>query len=328
MASVFHQLKLSAGILRRKGLLLNMLAMFLLLMPLLIQPTIKGLFIFSGEALAWRLALAAIVYWLLFSAFSAGWFNMIAAAVRQELAPKATAHKAFASAASPALPGPPEPTRVAQTRELLRAFLPGVGEYFMPFAMGWLIAFIALGAILAGIHAHLTASGAYPVALLEDMARFSRDLPAAQQDPKALERFLMSQPVGQLSRLGQVMLEYMGGMAVFYLFWWMTGFWAPLVILAKRSLPKAYLESVGLFLRRAPGLIAVALLLTALGLAALFVGQFHMILEIIALFLLVALKATGLVFMFVHAYQALADQDAQRPPGERTILASAVNSTP
>lgn len=85
MASVVHQLKISASLFQRKGLL-SPLLVFLMLILLLVGQSASALSAFSHEALAWRLGVAAVVYWLLFSAFTAGWFHMIAVAVTQEMA--------------------------------------------------------------------------------------------------------------------------------------------------------------------------------------------------------------------------------------------------
>lgn len=225
MPSLFALLGQTAKILGRNLVLLYPFLFFLIIVSFLLPQ--------SGEVptLETRWLTLFSVLFLLYTAFCAGWFNMMHAAVQENVAQP-----------TPVAPGS-EPPKPWDAFKLFGAFLPGVGRFFWAFTVGHLIQVVMVGLLILGVQWGMDhwLVGIEP--LLKKMLAL-RSAGGSFQSV-GIQQFLHTFSPQQLVLLNQFVMLVFGAFLTYGLFYLLTMFWAPLVVSRGLNPVKAYLKSMG-----------------------------------------------------------------------------------
>lgn len=236
MNLLFRIISDSFAVLGRNFVLLYPLLFFSLLLSVLIpqtteQPTLD---------VKWVSLLS--VLFLLFYAFTAGWFKMIYTGIQSYLKPKPVSlyKEVDAPTGDPFL----EPFR------LFKDFFPGVGEFFGPFALGGALQVSVLLLVAVAVY-YLTTEWIGLPPGLDKLATLKTDA--------EVDAFLNSLTFAEKSQWGQISFLLLGAMLSYGVFYLVTMFWAPFIIVHRVGALKAYGLSIVQFFKDPFRIIAIGL---------------------------------------------------------------------
>ncbi len=232
-------------------------------------------------ALRWILMLA--VGLVLFTAIMAGWYNMVAlACIRYLGTPNKSIYRERA---------------VIDAFTLFQAFLPGVGQFFLPVLGGYLIQWGMTVLLLVPV---------YPLLV--------KNLPLLEKLPTSdfltLYNTLDHLPIAQVESLNTMILSLLGALAVNALFSWLTLLWPAFVIVYDENPLKACYRSILQFFRDPLRLLGLSLLLFTIWLplfltSKLLVTLNNMLLGAACELTLLLLFIYAAVSIFVYTIQTL-----------------------
>jgi hypothetical protein len=273
-----------------------------------------GLFVFGvilGQAgspgMDWHWFLLAFILLLILAAMMAGWFNMVALACVRflEAQPRGQAL---------------QPVSPLDAFSLFRAFLPGIGRFFVNIAFGYFIQ-IAVATLLLLAAQPLWVKN---TALLEKMASLGLD---------DRLRYIETLSQAQLTSLSELSLFLLGALVVYAVFAMLIMLWPAFVVYYGDNALKACWRSIRQFLRDPLRLVAISLFLLALKIPFFFLGSSlnptgsasvsFLAAGVQLLSLLVEIYAA--IVIFVYVYQAVgkpvlvldepaSDDTADEPP--------------
>lgn len=234
----------------------------------------------QGELPSWepRWMLLVAVMALLTAAFMSGWFNMIATASHRYI----TRQKG-------------KPMDVAATVEafkLFGEFLPGVGRFFLPFALGIAIQGLVVFLLYLGLQDLISVN----------MNVFEK---IAEAPPYERNAILTTLTPEELNRFADLALAMIGSMAVYGLYTLLTMFWPALVILYGHNVFKAFWLSIRQFFRDPWRILALGLFFLSAQLVLTLMMSLGAVMFIVSQFLALMLEIYMAVVLFVYIMAAL-----------------------
>lgn len=191
---------------------------------------------------------------LLAWAFEAGWFAMFHGAVKLSLKPEPP------PADQPMTEQLEAPATIGESCGLFKRFIPGVGQYFIPVAIGNFIQLVVIALLLGLMHVAL--AGQHGAAYWHPLAELGNQLfqqiqagqPATIGGPEGVALTAAQQQV--LGSLGWMLL---GGCIIYMAVYLMTMLWVPLVYTRGMNIFRAYGHAIRQFFADGPLLTWVGL---------------------------------------------------------------------
>lgn len=282
MPSLFALLGQTAKILGRNLVLLYPFLFFLIIVSFLLPQ--------SGEMpnLEPRWLVLFSVLFLFYTAFCAGWFNMMHAAVQEQIVPPT------------ALPSGEEVPKPWDAFKLFGAFLPGVGRFFGAFTVGHLIQVVMVGLLILGVQWGMDhwLVGIEPL-LKKVLALRSTE---GSFQSAGIQQFLHTFSPQQMEVLNQFVMLVFGAFLTYGLFYLLTMFWAPLVVGRGLNPVKAYLSSMGRCFRDPLRILTIGLLYVSVLFALQWVTAMlsHPLMLVLAQFLQVVINLYFSMLLFLY----------------------------
>ena len=242
--------------------------------PLILFSLISNLYVaISSQGRIINLLIAIVLLLLMTSAFIAGWFSMVKNAIIQ-------------------------PER-EDTNSLMKNFIPGVGEYFVPSVVVVINAFVILGLFLLI---------AYCVGMkfIGDIGISSESFSKAMESTPALKAFLLSLTKEQIIKMNQWNLLLLGTMVLSN---FIIIFYLPVVFFKERNPFKALFLSVAdLFKKKFITTFGIGVLIFVIYfvisiLMAMFAGNIILhFLVTLANFYFIMLVSVGIFYYYYHNF--------------------------
>lgn len=223
---------------------------------------------------------------LIFSAFMAGLFYMVTCASTRYLENRSTPAVGAKGSQS---------VTVFSSFAAFRDFLPGIGAFFVPVAVGYAIQFGVLAALLWWIRPMWQQ-------VLPLMQRLGNDLMAGASQDAVIHSLTLSQKAS----LGQLGLAIVVIMLIYSVFSTVVMLWPVFTVMYEDNPFKAYARSALQFLRDPFRLVALSLTLFLIKLLlTMFTMMDGMFFEILGRLSLMLLEIYTIVTLFVYAYHAV-----------------------
>lgn len=184
---------------------------------------------------------------------------------------------------------------------LFKFFTIGVGDYFLPMALGWVIYFAIAAALLWWAHSNIIASGGYPD-VLNEMTQLAAKGPEFQSELLNRLRAITPAEEQALSYLGN---QYLISLAALTGITLVTIFWAPIVLIKKTNVIEAYAQSIKLFLSKPVPLVVLGLAYITGAIMVSLLGSVHIVVGLLAWFVWLYVDMTMVIFLFLWVFEHL-----------------------
>jgi hypothetical protein len=267
----------------------------LLLFPLLLSPLIAQAAA-TGVQLDWKWVLLLATLVLLYYAFVAGWFSMIAQAVKLYVGQEQVALQAASDIAAGRQPAEEVPVNpfIAPFR-LFGAFLPGVGQFFASFALGGGLQLTVMLALVFGMHTLIEQGLGYPPGL---------DKFATFQSQAEANAFLLQLNPAQQEQFVGFIFAILGAIFAYGVFYLLTMLWAAYVVVYEVGAFRAYWMSIRRFFKDPFRLLLIAVVYaSALMATAQLMTPGDSVFRMMLDFLLILIKTLFSVVLVLYVYR-------------------------
>ncbi len=266
---------------------------------LLVVDVIRSRVMFVS-AVDWRWFLVLGILLLLKAAFAAGWFNMVYEVTAQSRSQRKQGEgDSFQRITDTSSSSSAFPDAMNDSFGLLKSFFPGVGDYFLPMALGILLTTGVVFLIFWLIQQDVQNTIGYPHAIFERLSELLAEGPEGQEE---MQTYINTMSLTDQERLSLFLEKQLLGVFGSLVFVFLTMFWIPILMIRRVNVFSAYGQSLRFFFRDP---IRLALLGLAYGgsfFSLMFLALLNPLLGIVCLFLMIFMGITIGIFLFLYVF--------------------------